>query len=137
MTQMGEWREYEEKKDGEIIFRELSFQIMQAVFEVHNTLGPGFMESVYEEALACELEIRQIPFERQKEIIVNYKGRKVGFHRLDLVIDGKIILELKAVSALTDVFKQQTLSYLKATGLKLGILINFGTRRVEYVRIVN
>lgn len=110
---------------------------MQAVFEVHNTLGPGFVESVYEEALACELEIRQIPFERQKEITVNYKGREVGLHRLDLVIDGKIILELKAVSALTDVFKQQILSYLKATGLKLGILINFGTRRVEYIRIVN
>lgn len=57
MTRMDEWCKYEEKKEGEIIFRELSYQIMQAVFEVHNTLGPGFMESVYEEALACELEI--------------------------------------------------------------------------------
>ena len=77
------------------------------------------------------------PFERQKKVTVRYKGHIVGTHRLDFVIDGKIVLELKAVSALTDVFKQQTLSYLKATDLKLGILINFGTPRVEYIRIVN
>jgi GxxExxY protein len=110
---------------------------MEAVFEVHNSLGPGFVESVYEEALVRELEIRSIPFKRQTTIAINYKERTIGTHRLDLVVDDKIILELKAVSALTDVFKQQTLSYLKATGLKLGILINFGTPRVEHVRIVN
>ena len=84
-----------------------------------------------------ELKKCSIPFERQKKVTVRYKGHIVGTHRLDFVIDGKIVLELKAVSALTDVFKQQTLSYLKATDLKLGILINFGTPRVEYIRIVN
>ncbi len=110
---------------------------MKAVFEVHNTLGPGFVESVYEEALAYELELREIPFERQKAVTVRYKGRVVGTHRLDFVVDGRIVLELKAVSALTDVFKHKTLSYLKATGLRLGILINFGTPRVEYTRVVN
>jgi GxxExxY protein len=68
---------------------------------------------------------------------VSYKGQEVGTHCLDFVIEGKIILELKAVSALTDVFKQQMLSYLKATDLRLGILINFGTPRVEYIRIAN
>ena len=123
-------------KGDKVIYRELSYRVMKAVFEVHNMLGPGFAESVYEEALAYELELRGIPFERQKVVTVRYKGRVVGTHRLDLVVDGKIILELKAVSALTDVFKQQTLSYLKATGLRLGILINFGTPRVEYTRIV-
>ena len=123
--------------DDKIVYRELSYRVMQAVFEVHNTLGPGFTETVYEEALACELELCSIPFERQKAITVSYKGRVVGNHRLDVVVEGKVILELKAVSALTDVFKQQLLSYLKATGLRLGILINFGTPRVEYVRIVN
>jgi GxxExxY protein len=120
-----------------VIHRELSYKVMQAVFEVHNTLGSGFVESVYEEALIYELELRGIAFERQKEIVVHYKGRTVGTHRLDLVVDDKIVLELKAVSALTDAFKQQTLSYLRATGAKLGILINFGTRRVEYTRIAN
>jgi GxxExxY protein len=84
-----------------------------------------------------ELENLSIPFERQKVIEVFYKGKLLGTYRLDLVIDGKIILELKAVSALNDTFKQQTLAYLKATGLKLGILANFGTARVESVRIAN
>lgn len=125
------------RNSSKVIYRDLSYRVMEAVFEVHNSLGPGFVESVYEEALAHELGIRSIPFERQKTITINYKNRTVGTHRLDLIIDDKIILELKAVSALTDVFKQQTLSYLKATGLKLGILVNFGTPRVKYVRIVN
>jgi GxxExxY protein len=120
-----------------VIYRDLSYRLMQAIFEVHNTLGPGFIESIYEEALACELELRNIPFERQKAVTVCYKGQNVGNHRLDFVIDDKIVLELKAASALTDVFKQQTLSYLKATGLRLGILVNFGTPRVEYRRIAN
>lgn len=124
-------------KGDKVIYRELSYRVMQAVFEVHNTLGPGFLEGVYEDALSYELELRDIPFERQKTVTVSYKGRIVGTHRLDLVIDGKILLELKAAVALTDVFRQQTLSYLKSTGLKLGILINFGTRRVNYVRIAN
>ena len=124
-------------KEDRVLHPVLSYQIMQTVFEVHNTLGPGFLESVYEEALAFELDLRGIPFVRQETVKVRYKGRVVGAQRLDLVIDGRIVLELKAVSALTDVFKQQTLSYLKATGLKLGILINFGAPRVEYVRIVN
>jgi GxxExxY protein len=120
-----------------VLFRDLSYRVMAAVFEVHNELGPGFVESVYDEALAYELELCGIPFERQKTVQVSYKGRIVGSHRLDLVIDDKIVLELKAVSELTDIFKRQTLSYLKATDLKLGILINFGTPRVAYTRIAN
>jgi len=104
---------------------------------VHNTFGPGFVESVDEETLAYELELRGIAFEHQKVVTAHYKERVVGTHRLDLVVDGRILLELKAVSALSDVFKQQTLSYLKATGLRPGILANFGTPRVEYTRIVN
>jgi GxxExxY protein len=123
--------------NDKVIYRELSYQVMQAVFEVHNALGPGFVENMYEEALAYELELRRIPFERQKAVTVHYKDRVVGTHRLDLVVDGKIVLELKAVSALTDVFKQQTLSYLKAADLRLGLLVNFGTPRVEYTRIAN
>lgn len=110
---------------------------MGAVFEVHNALGPGFLESLYEEALAYEFELRGIPFEKQKEITVRYKGCEVGKHRLDFVVDDKIILELKAVSELTDVFRKQTTSYLKATRLKLGILINFSTPSVDYERIAN
>ena len=124
-------------KGDKILHKELSYHVMEAAFEVHNTLGAGFVERVYEDALAYELELRGIAFENQKVITVRYKEHVVGTHRLDFVVGGKIVLELKAVSAITDAFKQQTLSYLKATDLKLGILINFGTSRVEYVRIVN
>ncbi len=123
--------------NSKIIYPELSYEIINIAFEVHNTLGPGFVEEIYEESMAHEFELRGIPYERQKEVIVSYKGRKVGKHRIDLVVDGKIILELKAVSELTDVFRQRTLSYPKATNLKLGLLINFGSSRVQHERIVN
>jgi GxxExxY protein len=120
-----------------VVYPELSYKIMQIVFEVHNKLGPGFTEDVYEEATVYELEAQQIPIRRQQTIQVIYKDRVVGTYRLDLIIDDKIILELKAVTALNDLFKQQLLSYLKATDLHLGILVNFGSKRVEYTRIVN
>jgi GxxExxY protein len=122
---------------ADVLHPELSYKIMEIVFQVHNTLGPGFTEDIYEEATVHDLETQGTPFERQKTIQVKYKGRVVGTYRLDLIIDGKIILELKAVSTLNDVFKQQLLSYLKATGLRLGILVNFGGKRVESVRIAN
>ncbi|MCB8943169.1 MAG: GxxExxY protein [Ardenticatenaceae bacterium] len=119
------------------MYPELSYQIMEAVFEVHNTLGPGFVEQIYEEALTFELRLREIPFSRQKPVQIYYKGQLIGKHRLDLVIDDKMILELKAVSELTNAFRQQTLSYLRASNLKLGILINFGEERVKSARILN
>jgi len=122
---------------ADVLYPELSYKIIQIAFEVHNTLGPGFTEDIYEEATVLDLQMHNIPIERQKIIRVTYKGQVMGTYRLDLVVDGKIILELKAVAALNDVFKQQLLSYLKAAGLHLGILINFGGKRVESVRIVN
>jgi GxxExxY protein len=121
----------------DVVFPDLSYRIKEAVFEVHNRLGPGFSEEIYHRALITELEVRGIPFETQKKITVLYREKTMGTYFLDLVIDGKIILELKSVTNLNDLFKQQLLSYLKATGLRLGILINFGSRRVEYVRITN
>ncbi len=120
-----------------VLYPELSYQIMQAVYEVHNKLGPGFTEDIYEEATIIELEALGLEVARQKPIEIIYKGKVVGKFRIDLIVEGKVILELKAVTALNDVFKQQLLSYLKATDLRLGILINFGSRRVESVRIVN
>ena len=122
---------------ADVIYPDLSYRIMEAVFEVHNRLGPGFSEEIYQRALMAELEIREIPFGTQKSITILYREKTVETYRLDLVIDEKIIIELKAVASLNDLFKQQLVSYLRATGLKLGILINFGARRVEYVRGVN
>ena len=119
----------------DVLYPELSYSIMKAVFEVHNQLGPGFTEDIYENALVLELELQGILFERQKQIQVHYKDHFVGTYRLDMVIDHKIILELKAVIELNEIFQAQLHSYLCATNLQLGILINFGSKRVQSKRV--
>ena len=123
--------------DFEIVEKELSYAIMQAVYEVHNQLGPGFVESIYEEATARELLVRAMELERQKRIVVCYKGEPIGEHILDLIVNNRVILELKAVAEVSRVHEQQALSYLKATGLSLAIVINFGAERVQFSRVVN
>lgn len=119
-----------------LVYKELSFQIMSAVFEVHNVLGPGFLEAVYENALLKELKKRGILAEPQKEIKISYKGEIVGTYFADIVVNDQIILELKAVESLKSLHVAQVMNYLKATGYKLGILINFAAERIEYKRIV-
>jgi GxxExxY protein len=103
----------------------LAKSVIDAAIEVHRQLGPGFLESVYEEALAVELTVREILFERQKSVAVSYKGRVVGDGRIDLLVGGELLVELKAAEALAPIHKAQVISYLKATGLQLGLLINF------------
>lgn len=103
----------------------LAHAVIGAAIEVHRHLGPGFLESVYEEALCVELADRKIPFERQQEISVLYKDREIGNQRLDLVVGRTLIVELKAVAEFAEIHKAQMISYLKATGLPLGLLINF------------
>jgi GxxExxY protein len=120
-----------------VLYPDLSYKLMEIVFEVHNRLGPGFTKDIYEKAVMYELSIQNIPYEQQKSIQVFYKGQTIGIYRLDFFIDRKIILELKAVSGLNDIFMQQLLSYLKATNLRLGILVNFDAKRLEYVRVAN
>jgi GxxExxY protein len=121
----------------DIVEKELSFQIMKAAFEVHNELGPGFLESIYEEAMTLQLRADGHTVETQMKVPVFYKEQKIGEHILDQVVDGKIILELKTVSQIAPIHEQQALSYLKATGLSLTIIINFATPRVTYSRVVN
>lgn len=125
------------KADKVLIYPELSYQIMEIAFEVHNQLGPGFTEDIYEKAMIQELKSRKIPYANQEPVDIYYKGQLIGTYRLDIVINNQIILELKSVSSLNEIYGQQLLSYLKATKMRLGILINFGTKRVEYHRIVN
>lgn len=122
---------------AEIIEKELSYLIMQAAFEVHNNLGPGFPEVIYEEAMVRELMARNVMLQRQRRIVVNYKEKPLGEFVLDLIANEKIILELKAVSEILRVHQQQALSYLKATGLPLVIVINFGAESVQSSRVVN
>ena len=104
---------------------EMAHAVIGAAIEVHRQLGPGFLESVYEEALCVELTDREIFSERQKEIGVLYKERPIGKHRIDLPVGQSLIVELKTVEALPDIHKAQVISYLKATRLSLGLLINF------------
>lgn len=107
---------------------ELTSKVIGAAIEVHKELGAGFQEMVYEEALTVELGLRQIPFMRQHPIRIQYKGRYVGEGRLDLLIDNCLVVELKSVSEILPLHTAQVLSYLKATGISLGLLINFNVK---------
>lgn len=118
-------------------FEELSNKIIGAAIEVHRELGPGFLESIYEQALKIELTEHSIQYSSQKDIKIQYLGVDVGHHRLDLLVEGQIVLEIKAVKELIDVHFAQLRSYLKATGLKVGLLLNFAKPTLEIKRVVN
>jgi GxxExxY protein len=102
--------------------------VIGAALEVHRVLGPGFLESVYEEALAIELELRGVSYERQKPIGVSYKGHRIGEGRTDFYIEDSLVVELKAAERLLPIHHAQVLSYLKATRCRLGLVINFHER---------
>ncbi len=118
------------------LYRDLSYSIIGAAMEVHRALGAGFLENVYEQALAYELTLRQIPFSRQMPVVVQYKSVTVGNYRSDIVVDEKIILEIKAVAALVAAHESQAHHYLKATGFRLALLLNFGTESLQIKRII-
>ena len=105
----------------------LSRDVIGAAIEVHRVLGPGLLESVYEEALCIELTARRVPFTRQQRIDLEYKAHPVGEGRLDFLVGDAVVVELKAVEKLTDVHMAQVLSYLRTTGHRLGLLLNFNT----------
>ncbi|MDD2580821.1 MAG: GxxExxY protein [Desulfuromonadaceae bacterium] len=125
-----------DSNNDNMLYKELSYEIMSAVFEVHNTLGSGFLEKVYENALVAELTLRGITAEAQKPLVVQYKGIEVGCYCADIVVNSQILLELKVVETFIKAHEAQVLNYLNATGLELGILINFGKERVESKRFV-
>jgi GxxExxY protein len=104
---------------------ELAHQVIGTAIEVHRILGPGFLESVYEEALAIEFDLRDIPYERQKPIVLNYKNRIVGDSRLDFLVGGELVVELKAVEAVHPIYPAKVIHYLKTCSLELGLIINF------------
>ena len=121
---------------AEILFKALSFAIIGAAMEVHQILGPGLLESVYQAALEKELKLRGIPFQHQVELPVSYKGDLIGVYRADLVVDEKIIIEIKGISRLNASHEAQAIHYLALTGLQLAILINFGIGSLESRRVV-
>ena len=111
-------------------------QIIACAIAVHKELGPGFRESIYEESFAIELGCRKIPFERQVLVRIHYRGVVVGFHRVDLIIDKKVVVELKAVKEIDDAHLATCLSYLKATQLRVGLIINFSEARTRIRRVM-
>jgi GxxExxY protein len=115
---------------------ELTYKINGAIFEVNRELGPGFLEKVYENALMIELKERGLKAENQVPIEVVYKGLQVGDYYADIVIENQVILELKAVDSLQKIHEAQLLNYLKATGYKVGLLINFRYPKAEIKRFV-
>ncbi|HMS10259.1 MAG TPA: GxxExxY protein [Pyrinomonadaceae bacterium] len=110
-------------------------QIIRASFTVSNTLGCGFLEKVYENALSIELRKAGLLVKQQEPIKVFYSGEEVGFYQADLVVDDRVLVELKSVREMNDVHRAQCINYLKATGLRICLLINFGNPKVEVKRI--
>lgn len=109
----------------------LAYSVIGAAIEVHKELGPGFLETVYEEALAFELTLRGIQFERQRPVKLHYKGHEVGSGRIDLLVEGRLVVELKTVDAILPVHTGQVIRYLKALDLNLGLLLNFEAVRIQ------
>lgn len=124
---------FEEKLDQNLKYVDLTEQIINCAFEVHNILGSGFLEKVYENAVLEEIRSRGLKAESQRGIAVKYKDHIVGEYYADIVVEDKIIIELKAIDKLNDIHELQVKNYLNATGIEIGLLINFG-KSVEIKR---
>ena len=123
---------------GELLLKEEVYRIVGEAMEVHGQLGAGFLEAIYQEAMEMELTERQIPFEPRKDLIVEYKGRPLlKKYIADLLCFGQIVVEIKAIDQLTGVDEAQLLNYLRATGCRVGLLINFGkVGKLEWKRMI-
>lgn len=122
---------------ADILFKEESYKIIGACFEVHKILGHGFKEAVYKDALELEFDKIDMPFKREKSYSIIYKEQKLKHYFVaDFVVHDNIILEIKAGNYIGEPYLKQTLNYLKASGLRLGIVINFGSPSLEYQRVI-
>ena len=115
---------------------ELTGKIIGCAIEVHKYLGNGFQEVVYQRALAIEMRMQGLQFEREKEMPLHYKGYPIGTRRVDFFVEGLIMVELKAIIQLEDVHLAQAINYLEAYGMEVGLLINFGSRRLDFKRVM-
>ena len=115
---------------------EITGKILGCAMKVHSALGPGFQEAIYQRCLEIEFRESNIPYEREKEIPVYYHDIKVGTRRVDFLVDGKVMVELKALSTIEDTHIAQTINYLEAYKLEVGLLLNFGSRSLTYKRLI-
>ena len=122
---------------GEYIHSDITGKVISAAMAVHRTLGPGFLEKVYEKALALELQHRQVKYQRQVEYVILYREEEVGTHKIDMIVEGKVIVELKSVDSFAPEHTSVVLSYLSTTKLSIALLMNFAKPRLEYKRIIS
>lgn len=116
---------------------EITRKIICAAMKVHSTLGNGFQEVIYQRALAIEMATQEVSFQRELEMQIYYDGQEIGTRRVDFLVEDKVMVELKALTALEDVHLAQAINYLEAYGLEVGLLINFGTKSLQYRRVGN
>jgi len=122
--------------DRKVLHEDLTQDIIGAAFDVHNALGCGLLEKVYENALAHEIALRQHVVTPQKEFGVSYKGKDVGTYYADLVVDDKVVVEVKSVNVIEDVHRALTLNYLRVSGIRVGLLLNFAKPKLKFERFV-
>jgi len=120
----------------ELLYKEFTEKIIKILFEVFNNLGPGLTEIIYKRAVIEELTSAKLKFSREKNVPVFYKKKRLGIYRLDLVVEDKIILELKVKAKIEPIDEAQIITYLKATGYRIGILVNFGAKKLEFKRFI-
>lgn len=119
------------------LYSALTDKIIKSASKVHKILGPGLVEKLYQRALKIELERHGIRAQREKRIEMKYEGQDIGFDKVDFDVDDKVLVELKAVNELSEIHKAQMISYLKSSGRRVGLVINFGKRSLEIKRIIN
>jgi GxxExxY protein len=119
------------------MYKDITGKIIGCAMKVHGALGNGFQEVIYQRALAIEMEYQGLSFEREKEMEVLYRGNIIGTRRVDFFVEGKIMVELKALVALEDVHLAQAMNYLEAYKMEIGLLINFGAKSLQFKRVHN
>lgn len=119
-----------------LLHKDLTYKIIGILYKVHTDLGCGFTEKIYQRAIGIELEKENLSYESEKEFEVKYEGQVVGRYRLDLVIEDKVIVELKAVERMPKIYQEQLISQLKASPYEVGLLVNFGRPKLKYMRFV-
>ena len=117
-------------------YSDITAKIIGCAMEVHNSLGNGFQEVVYQRALSIEMNLQELQHEREKEMPLTYKGFDIGTRRVDFFVDEKIMVEIKAVKELDDVHLAQAINYLEAYGMEIGLLINFGNTKLQFKRVM-
>ena len=120
-----------------MIYKEITEKIIASAIKIHKTLGNGFQEVIYQRAMEIEMPLHQLQFEREKVIPIFYRNIKIGTRRVDFFVEGKIMIELKALLKLEDVHLAQAINYCEAYNMEIGLLINFGSRNLEFKRVHN